>query len=388
VLVIALFYTDRISVSPLIAAGVFLALLVLAARMKVKRISVYVILVLGVWLAVLASGIHATVAGILVAAAVPVRRRIQPERFFAIARERLAELEASSISGEFATLNSEPMDTLGRLHEAIGDVVAPGTALERYLHPVTAYVILPLFALFNAGIVLDSGVVAALANPVGLGVLLGLLIGKQAGITAASWVVVRCRFADMPAGVTWGQLYGSAILAGVGFTMALFVSDLAIPSERLLGSSKVAILAGSALCAAAGYLVLRSALDRVGFSVRGTSALGPSGVRRTCPSQQTVHTIFQVILRRLQATCRQNALLPFPLVPNVELAKIIGARLQYAAGTASKRSSNPNLPRASAGRFLFVHSRKGSIQGRRAKLEAPAECGIRKMPEQLSRSKS
>jgi len=275
VLVIALFYTDRISVSPLIAAGVFLALLVLAARLKVKRISVYVILVLGVWLAVLASGIHATVAGILVAAVVPVRRRIQPERFFAIARERLAELEASNISGECATLNSEPMDTLGRLHEAIGDVVPAGTALERYLHPVTAYVILPLFALFNAGIVLDSGVVAALANPVGLGVLLGLLIGKQAGITAASWVVIRCRFADMPAGVTWGQLYGSAILGGVGFTMALFVSDLAIPSERLLGSSKVAILAGSALCAAAGYLVLRSALDRVGFSLRGTPALAP-----------------------------------------------------------------------------------------------------------------
>jgi NhaA family Na+:H+ antiporter len=257
VLVIALFYTDTISVIPLITAGFFLALLVVASRLKINAVSVYALLVAGVWLGVLASGIHATIAGILVAMVVPVRARIQPRHFFAIARERLSDLESSDLSGEVTTLNADQMEALEDLYKATSDVVPAGPAFERYLHPVTAYVILPLFALFNAGVVLDSGIVTALTNPVGLGVLLGLVLGKQAGVTAASWIVIRCRLADMPAGVTWGQIYGSAILAGIGFTMALFVSDLAFEEARLLAFSKVGILAASALCAAVGYGFLR-----------------------------------------------------------------------------------------------------------------------------------
>jgi len=260
VLVIAVFYTDQISPAALISAGVFLALIVLAARLKVSSVSVYAVLVTSVWLSVLASGIHATVAGILVAMVVPVRARIKPKRFFVIARTKLEELEASNLSGEVTTLNSEQMEALEDLHKATSDVVPAGPAFEHYLHPATAFVILPLFALFNAGVVMDSGFVMALTNPVGFGVLLGLLTGKQAGITAASWLVIRLRLADMPPGVTWGQIYGSAILAGVGFTMALFVSDLAIENEQLLAFSKVGILSGSALCAGAGYWVLRRAL--------------------------------------------------------------------------------------------------------------------------------
>ena len=121
--------------------------------------------------------------------------------------------------------------------------------------------ILPLFALFGADVVIDSGVVKALADPVGLGVLFGLLIGTQVGITPASWILIRFLLAEMPSGVNSGQVHGSAIRAGVGFTMSLFVSDLAIGSEQLIGFSKVGILVGSALCAAFGYYVLRSALE-------------------------------------------------------------------------------------------------------------------------------
>ena len=110
-------------------------------------------------------------------------------------------------------------------------------------------------------VVIDSGVAKALADPVGLGVLFGLLIGTQVGISATSWIVVRFGLAEMPSGVNSGQIHGSAILAGVGFTMSLFVSDLAFGSEQLIGFSKVGILAGSALCAAVGYYLLRPALD-------------------------------------------------------------------------------------------------------------------------------
>jgi NhaA family Na+:H+ antiporter len=264
VMVIALFYTDRIAPVPLVAAGLFLVLIAFASRLKVKSVAVYAVLVVGVWLGVLASGIHATVAGILVALVVPVRGRIQPKRFFAVAREQLAELEGRGLSGKVTTLNSDQMEALEELHQATSDVVPAGSAFERYLHPFTAYLILPLFALFNAGVVVDYKIVEALAHPVGLGVLLGLLTGKLAGISTASWLVIQFRLADMPAGVTWGQIYGASALAGIGFTMALFVSDLAMENERLLGFSKVGILAASTLCAAGGYYILRTALNRAG----------------------------------------------------------------------------------------------------------------------------
>ncbi|HEV3118546.1 MAG TPA: Na+/H+ antiporter NhaA, partial [Gemmataceae bacterium] len=126
VLVIALFYTETISTLPLIAAGVLLALLVLAARLKLASAAVYGLLVAGVWLAVLASGIHATVAGILVAMVVPVRARIQPRQFFAIARDRLAQLEGSGLHGEITRLNSEQMEIIEQLHRAISDVAPAG----------------------------------------------------------------------------------------------------------------------------------------------------------------------------------------------------------------------------------------------------------------------
>ena len=263
VIVIALFYSDQLSIGPMIAAGVFLALLVLAARLRIKRVAVYAVLSIGVWVSVLASGIHATVAGILLAMVVPVRGRIQPTRFVAIARQRLAELEVGQLTGEItSTLRSDEMETLEKLHQATSDAIPAGPAFERLLHPVTAYVILPGFALSNAGVVLDTSVFHALANPVGLGVLLGLVLGKPVGITAASWLVIRFRLADMPVGITWAQILGAGILAGIGFTMALFVSDLAFENDQLLGFSKVGILAASVLCAAGGYYLLRSALGR------------------------------------------------------------------------------------------------------------------------------
>ena len=264
VLVIALFYTDRISIGALIIAALLLGLIASANRMNIRSISVYAVLVAGVWLSVFASGIHATVAGILLAMVVPVRARIESREFFGIAHERLSALEASNLGVERSTLSSEQTEALDELNEAIGDVVPAGTAFEHYLHPITAYVILPLFALFNAGVVMDSDIVHALADPAGFGVILGLFFGKQLGITGASWIVIRSRLADLPSKVTWGQIYGGSLLAGIGFTMALFISDLALRDPQLLGRSKLGILLGSSLSAAAGYFVLRRVLHSPG----------------------------------------------------------------------------------------------------------------------------
>lgn len=262
VLVIAVFYTDQIRVGALLVAVVLLALLVVAQRLKIRRAPVYAVLAVGVWLAVVMSGVHATVAGILVAMVVPVRPRIEPKKFLIIARDRIGILE-NSFASERTMPVREQINTIEELHFATGDVMPAGLTFEHYLHPVTAYVIIPLFALFNAGVALDAGVVSSLVNPVGLGVLIGLFIGKQVGVTIASWIAIRLRAAEMPPGVNWGQIYGAALLAGIGFTMSLFVTDLAFPSGAMVGPAKLGILAASTLAAVAGYVVLRIALRKV-----------------------------------------------------------------------------------------------------------------------------
>jgi len=264
VLVIALFYTAQISFAPLAGAAVLLALIVLAGRMRVRSVAVYSVLVAGVWLCVLGSGIHATVAGILVAIVVPVRPRIESERFFKIVREKLDALEANNFSAKAGKIGSDHIEALEDLNQATSDVIPAGTAFENYLHPVTAYFVLPLFAIFNAGVVVDTKIVHALADPVSLGVIFGLFLGKQIGIVVACWVVVATRVADLPANITWRQIHGGSLLAGIGFTMALFVSDLAISDQRLLANAKLAILLASTICAFAGFGLLRKALARTG----------------------------------------------------------------------------------------------------------------------------
>jgi NhaA family Na+:H+ antiporter len=258
VLVIALFYCGSFSLGMLLLAVALLALIAVAVRLRTGNVLVYAVLVVGVWSAVLASGIHATIAGILIAMVVPVRGRIPPKRFFSVARRQIERLEASGLNLESARLSSRQMGPVENLYGAICDLVPAGLAFERYLHPFTAYLILPLFALFNAGVTMRGRVDEALANPVGLGVLLGLVLGKPLGILAATWVAVRMGLAELPGNVTWRHVSGASILAGMGFTMSLFIADLAIEDAELIGAAKIGILCGSAVCAALGYVVLRA----------------------------------------------------------------------------------------------------------------------------------
>ena len=259
VLVIAVFYTEQIRVVALLLAAILLALLVVAQRLRIRPAPVYIVLAVGVWFAIVMSGIHATVAGILVALVVPVRARIDPERFLGIAGDSIRILEHNT---DFVSTmdDRERINAIEELHLATGDVMPSGLSLEHSLHPVTAYVIIPLFALFNSGVELDAGIMGAFLNLVSLGVLMGLFVGKQVRVTLASWIAIRLGAAEMPLGVTWGQIYGAAILAGIGFTMSLFVTDLAFPNRALIGSAKLGILAASALAGVAGFLILRLAL--------------------------------------------------------------------------------------------------------------------------------
>jgi NhaA family Na+:H+ antiporter len=197
--------------------------------------------------------VHATVAGILVAMLVPVRARIEPARFLEAAQARLDELRQASLTHTSMIEDRTQLDAIDDIHEASGAMRPAGLVFEEYLHPTQAFIILPLFALFNAGVRIEGNVLEVLADPVSLGVIAGLVLGKQVGITAFSWLAVRLGYAALPEGVTWSQIYGVACLAGVGFTMSLFISELAFAVPEVVATAKVGILAASVLAAVWGY---------------------------------------------------------------------------------------------------------------------------------------
>jgi NhaA family Na+:H+ antiporter len=262
VLVIAVFYTAKVNLLALGAVAVLLALLYLATRLSVRRYGIYFVLAAGVWAAMLASGVHATVAGILVALTVPVRAGMEPGAFLAALRGRLDRLERGKVTRESMVQDARQMETIEEIGIATLDFLPNGFAIERYLHPTTAYVVLPLFALFNAGVRLDGRLQEALLQPISVGIVLGLFFGKQVGITVTSYLAVKTGRAELPSGVTLAQLYGASLLGGIGFTMSIFVAGLAFPDGGLLSSAKLGILAASAVSGVIGFVVLKLILAR------------------------------------------------------------------------------------------------------------------------------
>ncbi len=258
VIVIALFYTDAVAWPALAgAAGVLLALLALN-RFGARDALPYALLGIVLWVFVLKSGIHATIAGVLLAFTIPASRRADPAAFAARAREIVVEFERER--GAAGQLTSGQSDALGALESATRDVETPLARLEHALHPWVAWGVMPLFALANAGLRLEGDLAAAATSRVALGTALGLLVGKQIGVFGASWLAVRMRIASLPEGVGWGAIWGASLLAGIGFTMSLFIAGLAFADPRLLAQAKLGILAGSLLAGIAGWVALSRTL--------------------------------------------------------------------------------------------------------------------------------
>jgi len=218
VIIIALFYTSTVSWGYLAAGLMLFIMLLLLNRLGVRSIPVYLIVGSGIWIDFLNSGVHATIAGVLLALTIPARS---------------------------AEADREP----------------PLQLLERVFQPWAAYVIVPLFAIANAGIVIERNPLESLSEPVGLGIVLGLFLGKQIGVVIFSWLAVASRLGSLPASVSWRQLHGVACLAGIGFTMSLFISLLAFEDAGLLRVSKIGVLAGSTISAIAGLALLATACD-------------------------------------------------------------------------------------------------------------------------------
>lgn len=214
VLVIALFYTKQIAGWDLALAGVCLLALFAANRLGVRHPLPYMLLGIILWILMLQSGVHVTVAGVLLAIAIP-----------------------SSVNSGGAS------PSLAR-------------QFEHALHPFVTFLIMPLFALANAGLSFTGGLKETLSQPIALGVVLGLMFGKPIGITLASWSAVKLRLAALPKGVSWHEIHGASWLGGIGFTMSLFIAGLAFQDPALLRAAKIGIFAGSLLAGSIGSLLL------------------------------------------------------------------------------------------------------------------------------------
>jgi NhaA family Na+:H+ antiporter len=260
VLVIALFYTSDISWGSLGVAAVFFAALVVINLIGVDRTLVYALLGIGLWLAFLLSGVHATIAGVLLAMTVPATSFIDTDEFLKRGRYVLDRFEQAGDWDTDVLSNEERQASLHALNLATHRLEPPLHELEHTLHPWVVFAIMPLFALANAGVPLGSGVLGSLADPVALGILLGLVFGKQIGVMLFSWLAVRSGLAELPQGIGWRHVYGVGWLAGIGFTMSLFVSDLAFRDGGLVDTAKLGILAASLISGVVGWTLLRRAL--------------------------------------------------------------------------------------------------------------------------------
>jgi NhaA family Na+:H+ antiporter len=257
VMVIALFYTSNVSWGALAVGGAFLIALVVANLLGVGKPLVYGLLGIGLWLCFLKSGVHATIAGVLLAMTVPASSFIDTGEFLRRSRHLLDHFEEAGQRGDNVLRNEERHATLHALNSANEDVEPPLQEMEHALHPWVVFAIMPLFALANAGVVLGENFTEMLLNPVSLGIVAGLIIGKQLGITLFVWLSVKSGLSEMPQEVRWLHIYGTGWLAGIGFTMSLFISDLAFANSPLLDVAKLGILAASLIAGVAGWLIIR-----------------------------------------------------------------------------------------------------------------------------------
>jgi len=269
VLVIALFYTAQIRWGYLAVAGLFVLALAAANRLWIRNTLVYAGLGAGVWFFVMGSGVHATVAGVVVAMFIPARGRYDTGTFVRTVERHLDRLRGGpDCCGHTVLLNREHLNAVQAVDLACKQVETPLQRLESALHPWVSIVILPLFALANSGIDFHGIRFAeAMRHPVTLGIMAGLVIGKPAGIFGFTVIGVKVMKAPLPEGVNCRDIFGVSLLGGIGFTMSLFISGLSFADSRMVEFSRMGITIGSVICGILGLAVLytrKTAADRHG----------------------------------------------------------------------------------------------------------------------------
>lgn len=252
VLVIAVFYTTSLNYIALGAAALFFCGIVVLKRLGVRTTGAYALLGVGTWFALHQSGVHATLAGVALGLATPLAAPFGLEKL----QERVDTLMEDLQEARAAGKEDEAEVILGRLHELARDTEPPLDRMQRKVSPWSSFLVLPLFALANAGVNIGGEALAeAAGNPVALGIVFGLVAGKPLGIVGFGWTAVRLGLARYPPGVTIRHLTGLGLVAGVGFTVSLFIAGLALTGE-VASAAKIGILAASVLAGLSGYLLL------------------------------------------------------------------------------------------------------------------------------------
>ncbi len=253
ILVIAVFYTERLNLGALALAAVFVGVVVLLRMAEVRLTFPYVILGVFAWYCTYYSGIHATVAGVVLAFVVSSDSPLPTHQFESAARPFLESLRSATQRGD----QEAAQLALGSIDSLTAATESPLERITRQLHSWVSYLILPLFALANAGVSVSADALRrTLSDPIALGIGLGLLLGKPLGILAFSWASVRMRLAELPKNIRWNQIAGVGLLAGIGFTVAIFIADLAFDTPEQIASAKLAILTTSTLAGVLGFLWL------------------------------------------------------------------------------------------------------------------------------------
>ena len=260
VLVIALFYTSDINLYALLYSFVFFGGMIFFNRLGIRNMFLYFLLGFGMWFFMLDSGVHATIAGILAALAIPSKVQEPPIEFSQHLRNLLEEFDSYPIATDH-TMHERQKALLQNIKDKIDAITSPAARLEHQLHLPVSLVIIPIFALANAGINIEfASIHHLLQTPVALGVIFGLVVGKVIGIAGSAYLAIKFKFATLPQDSTFIQLLGVAFLGGIGFTMSIFVSDLAFEGNELyILQAKSAIIVASIVAAAIGFILLKKA---------------------------------------------------------------------------------------------------------------------------------
>ncbi|QFR50038.1 Na+/H+ antiporter NhaA [Sulfurimonas lithotrophica] len=259
VLVIAIFYTKQIIFLPLLLAFISFILLLIINRLGVHMILPYFIIGMFMWFFMLESGVHATIAGVLAALTIPSRPKFEPLKFTRKIRDLLDEYDSYPVATDYTTHDKQKA-ILNTIKRRIHEVGSPAQRLEQALHLPVGLVVIPVFALANAGIGIDfSSISSAIFSDVSLGIISGLVLGKVIGIFGISFLAIKMGITKLPENTTMYQIFGVSFLGGIGFTMSIFVADLAfIDSNTLIFEAKVGVLFASILSGTIGYLLLRN----------------------------------------------------------------------------------------------------------------------------------
>jgi NhaA family Na+:H+ antiporter len=262
VLVIAFFYTSEIDLNSLLQAAFYLGILVIANRIGVRNSLFYAIIGIGgVWLAFLLSGVHATIAAVLIAFTIPASVKVK-EEYFSQEMDHLIQKFREEEPNNVPLVTNEQMHIIEDIRDLSKKAITPLQSLEHRLHPFVSFFIMPVFALSNAGVEIDAGIMKELTSPVGTGIFAGLLLGKFLGIMIVTLLFLKMKWAVLPQGMNRLHLTGAAILAGIGFTMSLFIADLAFTDETFIRQARLGILAASLIASLAGYAVISYACKR------------------------------------------------------------------------------------------------------------------------------